>query len=1065
MFYAATINKEDMMRCKIIVSRLLLAGLLLCGPEAFSQKTAYYLDPAADYRSGTELYEKEKYAAAREKFENVTAQTAYLPLDLRVNAEFYAAMCAVELFHKDAEMLLQRFIDTRPESPKIKAAWFEMGKFQYRKKSWKKAVEWFEKLNTYDLNNDELAEYYFKSGYSYFMLADFKNAKTNLDQIKGVENKYSAPASYYSAHIAYIEENYETALQDFLKLENDKIFGAVVPFYITQLYFMQKKYDKVIEYGTPLLSSANTKRVPEIAKLVGESYFNKELYKEAVPQLTLFIDNAGIVTREDNYQLGYALYKTGDYEKAITYLEKVAGDADKLTQIAYYNIADCYLKSGKKPAARNSFKQASSFEFDKEIQEDALFNYAKLAYELSFNPYNEAITAFEEYIRKNPQSPRVEEAYSFLLDVYLTTKNYKQALESIEVIKNKDDKMRRTYQRIAYYRGVELFNDLNYQSAIAHFDISLKYTLDKEVEAGAHYWKGEAKYKLNNFDGAIADYNKFLYVPGVNHDKYKTVNYNMGYAYFKKADYASAIQWLRKYTASSDDNKKLCDAYIRIGDGYFLTRENQLAIDFYDKAVKIGALDVDYALFQIAVCYGLQNKNESKIAALESLLNTYKNSAYAADAKYEIAESYLMSDALDNAQTWYQRVINEHPKSAYVKKSLLSSAQIHYNKSNDEQALDLFKKVYAEYPGTKEKNDAVLQIKKIYVENGRLEEFENWLKGNAPGFNVATLDTANYEVAEKKYLESKFSEAYDGFNTYLTKYPNGNFELNAKFYRAESAYQLKKYDEALEGYNYAIGRAKNIFTEKSLIRAADIHYFRKNYSDAKLMFAVLEEVAEVEQNLINSRIGLMRCNYELGEYDEASRYAEKVTTMEKIADDVLNEAHLIIAKSALAQDKEGLALAAFNKVAGSSQTAVGAEAEYNVAAIQYRQGNYDVCEKTIINIIKNRPSYPYWVAKSFILLADNYVAKDDDFQAKLTLQNLIDKYEGADLKAIAQEKLNAIIQRENDEELMKEMKIKEEIYIQFNENNKEQKLFEEEQPLPTLPEGEGLQPNENNNQE
>jgi TolA-binding protein len=114
----------------------------------------------------------------------------------------------------------------------------------------------------------------------------------------------------------------------------------------------------------------------------------------------------------------------------------------------------------------------------------------------------------------------------------------------------------------------------------------------------------------------------------------------------------------------------LCDAYIRIGDGYFLTRENQLAIDFYDKAVKIGALDVDYALFQIAVCYGLQNKNESKIAALESLLNTYKNSAYAADAKYEIAESYLLNDALDNAQTWFQRVINEHPKSAYVKKSI-----------------------------------------------------------------------------------------------------------------------------------------------------------------------------------------------------------------------------------------------------------------------------------------------------------------------------------------------------------------------------------------------------------
>lgn len=708
------------------------------------------------------------------------------------------------------------------------------------------------------------------------------------------------------------------------------------------------------------------------------------------------------------------------------------------------------MKSGKKPAARNSFKQASSYEFDKEIQEDALFNYAKLAYELSFNPYNEAITAFEEYIRKNPQSPRVDEAYQFLLDVYLTTKNYKHALESIEPIKNRDDKMKRTYQRIAYYRAVELFNDLNYQSAIAHFDLSLKNPMDKELEAGADYWKGEAKYKLNNYDGAIADYNKFLYVPGVNHENYKTVNYNLGYAYFKKGEYANAIQWLRKYTAAPDDNKKLCDAYIRISDSYFLTRENQLAIDFYDKAVKVGALDVDYALFQTAVCFGLQNKNESKITALESLLNNYKNTIYAADAKYEIAESYLLNDALDNAFTWFQRVITEHPKSAYVKKAMLSSAQIYYNKNMDEQALDLFKKVYADYPGTSEKNDALVQIKKIYVEDGKITEFENWLKGNAPGFNLATLDTANYEVAEKKYLESKFAQSYEDFTTYLTKYPSGIFELNAKFYRAESAYQLKKYDEALEGYNYAIGRAKNIFTEKSLIRAADIHYFRKDYSNAKLMFAVLEEVAEVEQNLINSRIGLMRCNYELGEYDEAITYAEKVTGMEKIADEVLHEAHLLIAKSAYEQNKVGLALPEFQKAANLSQTAIGAEAEYNVAEIQFKQGAYDASEKTILGIIKNRPSYPFWVAKAFILLSDNYVAKGDNFQAKLTLQNLIDKYDGEDLKIVAQQKLNDIIAKENDAELMKEMKIKSDIYeLHFNENNKEQKLFEEA-PADTL---------------
>ena len=55
------------------------------------------------------------------------------------------------------------------------------------------------------------------------------------------------------------------------------------------------------------------------------------------------------------------------------------------------------------------------------------------------------------------------------------------------------------------------------------------------------------------------------------------------------------------------------------------------------------------------------------------------------------------------------------------------------------------------------------------------------------------------------------------------------------------------------------------------------------------------------------------------------------------------------------------------------------------------------------------PSHDYWVAKSFILLADNYVAMKDTFQAKSTLQSVIDNYEGKDdILPTAKEKLNQL---------------------------------------------------------
>jgi hypothetical protein len=57
-------------------------------------------------------------------------------------------------------------------------------------------------------------------------------------------------------------------------------------------------------------------------------------------------------------------------------------------------------------------------------------------------------------------------------------------------------------------------------------------------------------------------------------------------------------------------------------------------------------------------------------------------------------------------------------------------------------------------------------------------------------------------------------------------------------------------------------------------------------------------------------------------------------------------------------------------------------------------------------------AYDYWVAKGFILLADIYVENGNTFQAKQTLQSIIDNYEGPELAEIARNKLKSIEQSE-----------------------------------------------------
>ena len=87
-------------------------------------------------------------------------------------------------------------------------------------------------------------------------------------------------------------------------------------------------------------------------------------------------------------------------------------------------------------------------DFDPKIKEDALFSFAKISYELSMHPYNDAIVAFEEFINTYPNSTKLNNAYEFLIAVYYTTKNYKAALNSLENINVLDLKLQEAYQKI-----------------------------------------------------------------------------------------------------------------------------------------------------------------------------------------------------------------------------------------------------------------------------------------------------------------------------------------------------------------------------------------------------------------------------------------------------------------------------------------------------------------------------------------------------------------------------------------------------------------------------------------
>ena len=280
---------------------LILLLVCLIPLSSSAQKTLIYTDKDADFKFGMELFAKEKFGAAQKVFQKVI-ESNRPQTEERVDAEFYAAICALELFNEDAEFLLSQFILKHPESKHIKMAYFNMGNYQYRKKKFKEAIAYYEKVDPSDLNNTQLSEYYFKFGYSYFSKQEYEKAQKLFFEIKDVDNKYAAPANYYYSHIAYLNKNYETAQKGFLKLSGNPNFGPLIPYYIAQIYYLQGKYDEVIAYAPKLLDSANVKRAPEIAHILGDAYYKKNKFKEAIPYFEQYL-KGGKTTREDAYQI------------------------------------------------------------------------------------------------------------------------------------------------------------------------------------------------------------------------------------------------------------------------------------------------------------------------------------------------------------------------------------------------------------------------------------------------------------------------------------------------------------------------------------------------------------------------------------------------------------------------------------------------------------------------------------------------------------------------------------------------------------------------------------------
>lgn len=1009
--------------------KILLGCLILLPSLAVAQEPIALYDKSGVYKDALGLYDHEKYSAAQSKFNEFIALEKDPQNALRINAEYYSGICALYLLHPDAEYALEKFVREHPDSPWRQHAYFELATFNYKNKSYKKALEWFKEVDVNELTNDQKIAFYYKRGHSYFETDDFANARQDFFEVKGVDSQFKNAAVYYYSHIAYSQNDLQTALDGFKQLEKDPSFSPIVPYYITQIYYKQKNYDALLAYAPAVLDSAKTnttKRVPEIARLIGDAFYVKEKYADALPYLEQFHEGVqkSEITREDYYQLGYTYYRVGNYDKAIAAYGNCGGENDELYQLATYNLADCYLKQEKKEYARNAFGEAAAMDFNREIQEDALFNYSKLAFELSYNPFHEAITAFEDYLNKYPNSPRRDEAYEFLLNVYMKTRNYEKALASLDKIQNKDSRIKEAYQIVAYNRGVELLQAEDLAKSETFFDKVNVYPVNPLLTSESKFWKAEISYRQKDYNKAITRYNAFLTDQGsINSEYYGLANYGLGYCYFKLANdennietmrglYANANTGFRKYAdgAGTKEPRKVNDANLRIGDCFYVNKSFGQAIQYYDKVADNSQGNKDYAMFQKGMCYGFDGQPDKKAWVLKSMLSEIPDSKFKIDAKYELAKTYLLQDRLEEAKNYYNDIISNHATSAYMKKALADMCLVYVKQGNVAKVKQTWNELYTKYPNDPILADVVTTVKSTLIEDPEFQQQIRSLK--IININDEDIESDVYAKASDAAYEGDCDKAIEKLSNYLQQFQPAYFGVEANYLLANCYMEKGNEDAALNAYNFVLSKPLSDYTEQSLVVAASINYNRKNYQVAADHYSELENVAVIKLNVLEAQIGLMRCYYFLGEKVSAKSYADKVLSNSSTPDDIRFTAHLWRGRIKMDDGDDAGATADFKEVMKKGGVNA-AEAKYHIAFMYYRAGEFKKAETEIFQHIEKYSAFNEWKYKAFLLLSDVYVGMDDLFQAKATLNAILQKVTEQWVIDEANAKLAAIEKLEN----------------------------------------------------
>ena len=974
------------------------------------------------FRQCRELFENGIYDEARAGFENLAVAG-----DER--AEGWALLCRTYQKSPGYERAIEDFAEIYAYSDLLPRIRFRYALNLFDEQRYKEALEPFAALDPTLFEREDRAELMFKQGYSYYKSGDDVEALYGFGRVLMMtHNTYTGPSQYMSGIIYYQRDNFKKALSYFESSATDYRFQDISEYYVLECKFMLKDYAFVTREGPDLHNSATGERKERLARMISEAYLIQG-DNESAARYYETVRTKLSRSREDLFFAGSLSYARGDWQGAVDNFGSMTDRSDSLGQIANYQMGYSYIQLKNKVAALECFRDAAfgvvtpieparqskpiregdsvaegrdsaqlrtaqdgglPETFDKSIQEDAYYNYAKLSFDI-----NKDGSVFKEYMQAYKDRAKNDQIYSYIALAALYDHDYAAAVEAYNEIDELDPDMRDNYKKANYLRANQLILSGAWRDAApclqaaAYYDS--KYSTFNQL---SRYWLAESYYRDGQYDKSRSLYNELYNLSALDgKPEGWLIPYNLAYCYFNAEDYVNSAKWFNNYLDGSVTIYRR-DALLRIADCAFLQKDYGQAAASYNRVTKeYAGLDDLYPHYQGGVAYGRADNRAEKINILLPVRRARADAAYYSEALYELARTLADAGRTSEAGECYTLLVSNSGDKTFVGRGLLGLGLLERNAGNLDTSLSYYKRVVSEMPGTEQAEAALMAIEGIYQRKQEPEAYLAYLQSVKGDVSEADKEMILFSSAEQICLAGNYEKALSTLKLYEESYPQGTYLSDAWFYEAECFAATDRKDLACDYYRKVTSGS---YREQAALNYARLTYDMGRYGSAYSGYEELSKIATFEGNAHEAAVGMMLSAYMAKEYVQAKYAAENVLSDKATTGEEMLKAKFIKGKSLLSMSLRDEAFEVLRDISSRTDTPEGAEAAYLLIQDSYDQGKFQEVEDKVYAFSGSGTSQRYWLAKAFILLGDSFAEREEYRQAKATFESIRDGYEAAD---------------------------------------------------------------------